>query len=433
MAQVSDYINASPKIYENAVNSLYGPAKARLANQTADLANQKSSAMLPFVAPKEQADLQKSQLANKYYGPMQQAEIGQRNALANQTNAQISNMAPETFAKVMTALPTAAQYDFYQKWSGSGGKSPDKLSGMITSQMAPAQSGGSQFSPSDQEALKGITTTAMTGGGDGMGQRHPLLPPVDQLPEQYRTTQVPTAMTGAPDAAPAAQSSSGNGANQDFQKDATLASELAIGDPASREGFIAKFPAYSTLDTINTTLFNNPNMMKRYSGAVGKAKYEYDLGQSKLGNPVPAEFTAMQNLQNNYKSIGGDQLAKMFANSGTKAQTGNMQGMLDKGFSPGATEAQALTASTALTNLQANEMRLQAQKGGQSQTFKDIWGVSPDRDFTKEPILPNMTPDQAHTFLLNQSPASRKMYSKGLNEMIARQQHKAQPKGAANG
>ena len=128
----------------------------------------------------------------------------------------------------------------------------------------------------------------------------------------------------------------------------------------------------------------------------------------------------MQTLQNTYGKITPDQLAKQFTNTGTINNVNSAAQVIRAAFNPGATELQTLNGMSEIMNLQAMDMQKKAQQGNMGKDYQQLTGVPVDRDFSKMPLVPDMTRGQAEVFMRGKSEKDRERYMPGLIEMLGK-------------
>jgi hypothetical protein len=456
MSDVTDFMNAAPKVQETALNSLYGGRDRQLGAQNAYYNNQKLAAQLPFVAPQEQASLQKAQLANQYYAPSQEADINAKNAQAESAMAnadliagQAANLSQDQWAKIYSSSPDYAKPNMLAARQAAMQANP-ALAGTSAPGFNGQQTPQSSFAPQDIAAARqaqqsgmmpppqdvAMPQSAMAGS---QGKAPGLVPYNQTNAPQYQQSppQVArSAMAGMPTQSP---SQANNAATTLFtntpemQQNAALGQKLAVGDAGSRNDFNNDASSYGISKSINQSIMNNPDMINHYSGVIGANKFKYD--EAKYGNnfaAAPPEYTAMKQLNDTYGKITPDALAKTFTNSGTTGNINSSAAILRKGFSPGSTEVNTLNAMTELLNLQAMKMQPKAQFGNMSSEFNKLTGADVNQDLVKNPIVADMTRDQALTFLKSKSDADKAKYAPGVTQMLSRQQAPApQPAGSA--
>lgn len=457
MSEVTDYLNAQANYVKAQQDATFGGID-RLQNiQQKYYDNKKLSQLLPFVAPKEQALTEQEQIKSQFAPQMNQADINSKNALAQyqyqqamKTRGETANLSWDEWNKMYQSSPDWAKAQMLIDRENAmranpalaGTSAPGYGQGQPQSAFAPQPATNydnnqntsqvtSAFTPSDIQAARSVTPAAANAGmGNGQpGQRDLVPASMVPMPTDFQTTgetsygnQQPAQSKADYDAATTLFSNTGAAADQ-----AKLASDLAVGDAGQRANFSEKVGPYKNFKTINQIILNNPGMFEKYAGPDGIAQYNYDSAQAQ--NPLnpdrdnpPSELLAMQQLQNTFARITPDQLSKMFTNTGTKSNIQNASAALNAAFRPGATLSQALNGQVELKNLMAGDMAYQAKLGGKASEdeFERLTGAKVDRDFSKNPLVPDMTPEQLHRFLSGKSPADRKRYAQGVREMIER-------------
>ena len=436
MPDVSSFMAAEPSMVEAMnKNSLMGALGRAQDLQTQYYNNQRLSKLLPFVEPMSQQELQRSQMQTQYYPSQQQAEINKAQATAqNQAAAaaleggQAANLSKGQLNSLLAAAPPYMAPSIIKSWQQNAAQNPsmqgtDNPSYQSAMGVAPqsAMSGyPQQLSQQDLQAAQGITPSAMAAGINGQRSQMSGLPAPTDLPVQYPQGNAPqSAMAvGQPTQAQPYQVAD---ITPDMQNMADLAQQQSVGSSGAREAFMANIPAYNSAKEVNSLIMNNPGAITAYSGVGGPQKFAAEQLAIKSGmmKPTP-EFSTMQTLQNTYGKITPDQLAKQFTNTGTINNVNSAAQVIRAAFNPGATELQTLNGMSEIMNLQAMDMQKKAQQGNMGKDYQQLTGVPVDRDFSKMPLVPDMTRGQAEVFMRGKSEKDREKYMPGLIEMLGK-------------
>jgi len=450
MSDVASVMGSMPSVQQTALNSLYGGRDRQLAAQAAYYNNQKLAAQLPFVAPQSQADLQKAQLANQYYGSTQEADINAKNATAqNQAAAaglergQTANLNQAQWNSMYASSP-----DYVKPQMLADRQNAMRANSALAGTGAPGYNGQQQapqssFAPQDIAAARQAQQSGMmpppqdgempqSAMAGGQGKAPGLVPYNQTNAPQYQQSPpqgASSAMAGMQPQPP--QSMVDNNAattlynpTGSMKDQADLAQSLAVGDAGQRSNYITNKKALTSTNAVNDLFYDNPKALTEYSGIVGQGKYKKDSAESHLlGHPVSPEFQAMQSMVQTYSNITPDALSKAYTGGATIGSVDQMSNVIKKGFTPGATEGQNLYAQTILKNLQAADLQSQAKAGGKfsSDDFQKLTGATVDHDFAKNPIVPKMTGGnggQAEAFLHSLSPQDSKKYMPAVMQML---------------
>ena len=432
MPDVSSFMAAEPSMVEAMnKNSLMGALGRAQDLQTQYYKNQKLSKLLPFVEPMSQQELQRSQMQTQYYPSQQQAEINKANATAqNQAAAaalesgQASNLSKDQLVKLIAAAPPYLAPSIMAQFNKNadqnpymqGTDNPNYQSAMGGAPKSAMSGYPQQLSQQDLQAAQGITPSAMAAGVNGQRSQMTGLPAPSDLPVQYPPQ---SAMAGGQPSQ--AQHYKVADITPDMQNMADLAQQQSVGSSGAREAFMANIPAYNSAKDVNSLIMHNPGAITAYSGVGGPQKFAAEQLAIKSGmmKPTP-EFSTMQTLQNTYGKITPDQLAKQFTNTGTINNVNSAAQVIRAAFNPGATELQTLNGMSEIMNLQAMDMQKKAQQGNMGKDYQQLTGVPVDRDFSKMPLVPDMTRGQAEVFMRGKSEKDRERYMPGLIEMLGK-------------
>jgi hypothetical protein len=419
MADVSAFMAAAgqmpkPDFMGNVLSGYYRPLMAQQDYQKAQLANSLAG---QDVIAKNYAN-QGAALATPYAGYKAQGEANEANAKAALTSTQNNQYTQDQIIKTLGALSSnpAAQLNFLKSISSMPNAGANPNSFVPTPNLPPASP---TLSGQDMRAVYGLSPTALAGGGmPPQRMAGPVPMPTDFA--QYNTGPLAGQPMPQPQAAPPQQGNPSSIAGAlaststpDLQNltDAATAKAMGSGEQAGQFDEGKKY--LTGLSQAMQVLKNNPDLFsvdKGYGGAEGRVRYEKDKLAALAGGKPSANYQAYTNLENNFGNILPDQQARIFANSATQQNIHNATSLFKGGLSPGSNTPQAMQAMITLHNALLGNLQALAKPGARVPEFEKLSGVPVDTDFSKSPIIPDMSESQLTAFYGSLSPEDRAHY-----------------------